>query len=194
MENKITIQDLLYAYPHGYFPMASDLTGEVSWYNPDPRSIIPFLTMKMHKSVRRTIVKEEFTFRLNCAFEDVILRCADRDSTWISDELIELYCQLHYMGYAHSLETWQHGRLVGGLYGIAMGGAFFGESMFNRVSGASKAAFFKLIEHMTCRGYILLDSQFSYHHTRLLGAIEIPKSSYMKMLEKALRMDCKFHD
>jgi leucyl/phenylalanyl-tRNA--protein transferase len=122
----------------------------------------------------------------------VIHACADRPHTWISKDLIRLYCQLHELGYAHSVEAWQEDRLVGGLYGVALGGAFFGESMFSHVSNAAKVCFAHLVEHLRQRGFVLLDSQYANPFTVSLGAIEIPRRQYLAKLTEALSLQCTF--
>lgn len=142
--------------------------------------------------MRKIFKKGNFEFTVNKAFYHVIQKCAMRDETWISDDIIEVYNDLHFRGYAHSVETWQNGELVGGLYGVAMGGGFFGESMFNTVDDAAKAAFYKLVDRLMERDFILLDSQYINNFTRQLGAVEVSRPVYMALLEKALKMDRKF--
>ncbi len=174
---------------NGIFPMA-DADGTLYWYSPDPRAIIPIDTYKPSKSLRPILNRQLFEIRVNADFEGVMRGCAlprqEEDSTWISDEIISAYTELHQMGFAHSVETYVCDQLVGGLYGVAIGGVFFGESMFHTVSNASKVAFHYLIEILKQQGYELLDTQFINDNVRRFGAIEIPKSEYIKLLKKAL--------
>ena len=174
---------------NGIFPMA-DADGTLYWYSPDPRAIIPIDTYKPSKSLRPILNRQLFEIRVNADFEGVMRGCAlprqEEDATWISDEIISAYTELHQMGFAHSVETYVCDQLVGGLYGVAIGGVFFGESMFHTVSNASKVAFHYLIEILKQQGYELLDTQFINDNVRRFGAIEIPKSEYIKLLKKAL--------
>lgn len=187
----ITIEQLLAAYRAGFFPMA-ETEHVVLWHSPDPRSIIPLDRVHLPRSLRVIIKKNIFSVRRNTAFEKVIHHCADRPQTWISGDLIRLYCTLHQCGYAHSVEAWHNGELVGGLYGVALGGAFFGESMFSRMSNASKVCFAHLVEHLQERGFVLLDTQYSNPFTISLGAIDIPRAQYLAKLMEALRVQCTF--
>lgn len=168
--------------------MAESEDGNIYWHSPDPRAIFPFEAMRMPRSLRQSIRKYAFEFKIDTAFELVIRSCAAREETWISEEIIDLYSELHYLGYAHSVETWQNGNLVGGLYGVAINAAFFGESMFNFLPDASKASFFYLVELLKKQGFLLLDSQYINDYTRSLGAIEIPKKIYMDKLRTALKV------
>lgn len=178
---------LVAAYASGIFPMA-DRDGTIAWYRPDPRAVIPFDGLKISRSLRTAARRHGFTTHVNRAFEQVIRACAERpEGTWISSDIIEAYCELHRLGLAHSVETWQSDRLVGGLYGVALGGAFFGESMFHRVTDASKVALVALVERLRDRGFTLLDTQFMTPHLRSLGAIEIPRREYERRLRHALR-------
>jgi len=187
MTDILTPQLLINAYSQGYFPMA-DENGEIYWHNPDPRAIMPLDKIKMPRSLRQYIKKNKMIFRIDTNFEQLIRKCADRDETWINDEIIRAYINFHYLGYAHSVETYIEERMVGGLYGVALGKAFFGESMFSDVSNASKAAFYFLVERLKELNFVLLDSQYLNPHTKLLGAIEISKDEYMKLLNKSLNM------
>ena len=193
--NKLTADDLLYGYVNGIFPMA-DSDGTLYWYAPDPRAIIPIYTYKPAKSLRPVLHRSQFEIRLNTAFTDVMRACSQPrsadDSVWISDEIIEAYTELHQMGLAHSVETYIDNRLVGGLYGVALGAAFFGESMFTQVSNASKVAFHYLILILRQQHYTLLDTQFINDNVRRYGAIEIPKNDYLKQLKTALRHKARF--
>lgn len=183
---------VLRAYCGGYFPMADSRTGGISWYSPDPRTIIPLATFHASRSLRRVIRKQMFNIRIDTTFRDVIRCCAQREDTWISDEIIETYALLHSMGYVHSVESWWGDRLVGGLYGVAIGGAFFGESMFSVVSNASKVALVHLVEVLTARKFVMLDAQFMNEHLKQFGATEIPRSEYLDLLSKALRVNTRF--
>jgi len=182
----LSVEFLLLAYSSGYFPMADPQSGVISWYSPDPRAIIPIETYSPSRTLRRTLRRGLFRVTLNSAFPDVIRGCAARDDTWISAEIIEAYGRLHDRGYAHSVEAWKEDRLAGGLYGVAVGGAFFGESMFSRVSEASKVAFAHLVDRLRRRGFVLLDTQFINDHVRQFGAIEVPRTRYLEMLARAL--------
>ena len=188
---------LLSAYASGWFPMAVD-GGEIRWFSPDPRGVIPLETFHTPRRLARVIRKGTFRIEIDRAFESVMRACAEaeRDAddpgTWISDEIVRSYCALHERGVAHSVETWQGDRLVGGLYGVALGGAFFGESMFHRETDASKVALVALVERLRSRGYTLLDTQWVTEHLEQFGAIEISRSRYLRMLDASLRKDCMF--
>jgi leucyl/phenylalanyl-tRNA--protein transferase len=191
----LTAETLVYAYASGVFPMAEE-TGEILWYSPDPRAIIPIDTYKPAKSLKPFINQERFEIRINTCFEQVMRNCAlprpGEEETWISEELVLAYTNLHKMGLAHSVEAWQAGKLVGGLYGVALGGAFFGESMFSLVSNSSKVAFHYLVQILREQNYSLLDSQFMNDNVLRYGAIDIPRSEYKKRLAKALKSTCDF--
>ncbi|MFD2936877.1 leucyl/phenylalanyl-tRNA--protein transferase [Spirosoma flavum] len=193
--DKLTADDLIYGYINGIFPMA-DADGMLYWYAPDPRAVIPLATYKPAKSLRPVINRHQFEIRINTAFNEVMHCCSiprsEDDSIWISEEIINAYTELHLMGLAHSVETYIDNRLVGGLYGVALGAAFFGESMFNRVSNASKVAFHHLILILRQQNYTLLDTQFINDNVRRYGAIEIPKADYLKQLKSALRQKARF--
>lgn len=185
---------LIQAYKQGYFPMADSKEGDIYWHCPDPRAVIPLDNPKKPKSLKRSEDKFEFEYRVNTCFRTVMEKCAEREDTWISDEIIETYMQLHNLGMAHSVETYEDDELVGGLYGVAIGGAFFGESMFNTVTNASKGAFFYLIERLKERNFLLLDSQYINHFTKQLGAIEVSYLEYTKRLIKAINLPTTFVD
>ncbi len=187
-------QFLCTAYCNGYFPMADSKTGEISWYSPDPRTIFDLNEFHIPRSLKLTLKKKEFEIRINKQFEKVIRTCAEREETWISETIIQSYIQLHKFGLAHSVESWKDDSLVGGLYGVAIRGAFFGESMFSRVRGASKIALVKLVERMKERGFTLLDTQYITPHLKMFGACEIPRSEYIKRLEEALNVTRSFID
>jgi leucyl/phenylalanyl-tRNA--protein transferase len=185
-------QFLLTAYCNGYFPMADPKTGEIGWYSPDPRTIVPLEEFKIHRSLRLTMKKETFDIRLNTRFEEVMRGCAHRNETWISEEIIRSYVRLHELGYGHSVEAWSKGSLAGGLYGVAIGGAFFGESMFSAERDASKTALVVLVERMKERGFQLLDTQYITPHLAGFGAKEIPRDKYLHRLNAAIAIECKF--
>ncbi len=176
----------------------ADSDGTLYWYAPDPRAIIPIYTYKPAKSLRPVLNRHQFDIRLNTAFSDVMRGCSkprsEDDSVWISDEIIDAYTELHHMGLAHSVETYIDNRLVGGLYGVALGSAFFGESMFTVVSNASKVAFHYLIQILQQQKFTLLDTQFINDNVRRYGAIEIPKADYLRQLKLALRNKVRFID
>jgi len=192
----IPIDALLNAYASGWFPMAV-APGEIRWYSPDPRGIIPLDTFHVPARLARTLRKHAFEIRVDTVFRDVITACSERrdaDGNWIDREIIESYCALHERGFAHSVEVWQADGLVGGLYGVAIGGAFFGESMFHRVTDASKAALVALVDRLRARGFSLLDTQWVTDHLLQFGAIEVTKRRYLRLLDEALALDVSFKD
>ena len=184
---------LLVAYSNGYFPMASSRTGPIEWHSPDPRTIIPLESFHVPRSLKRVIAKRVFEMKVNTQFELVMRACAQRPETWISEEIIRAYVELHRRGYAHCIETWHKGKLAGGLYGVALGRAFFGESMFSRMTDASKAALVYLVERLKQCHFVLLDTQFMTEHLRQFGAVEVSRSAYLKFLSKALELDADFN-
>jgi len=185
-------QEVINAYKVSYFPMAESADGEIFWHSPEYRAIFDLDNIKLEKSVLKKINKGIFRFSINYDFDFVIKSCANRSKTWINQDIIDTYTDLHNMGYAHSLEVWQDEKICGGLYGVAIGGAFFGESMFNIVSDAAKIAFYFLVAHLISRDFVLLDSQYINDFTRKLGAIEVPKKVYLKLLAEALELDRSF--
>ncbi len=198
MKNKIpplSVDLLLSAYTQGIFPMASE-DKEIGWYCPDPRAIIPLENYKASKSLRPILNKQLFEIRLDQQFEQVMRNCAaprgEDNGVWISEEMIKVYVQMHQFGFAHSVEAYQNNELVGGLYGIALGGVFYGESMFSKVSNASKVAFHYLIDILKKNNYELLDTQFMNDNVKRYGAIEIPQVDFLKRLDKALQKECQF--
>ena len=182
------------AYCNGYFPMADVRTDVISWYSPDPRAILPLDRFRISRSLRQRIKSQIYELRVNTEFERVIRSCAEREQTWISEEMVRVYIQLHERGFAHSVESWHDGILVGGLYGVAIGGAFFGESMFSRQRDASKVALVHLVDRLGQRKFQLLDTQFMNEHIAQFGATEIPRSTYLTLLAEALRLDSSFFD
>ncbi|MHA8079074.1 leucyl/phenylalanyl-tRNA--protein transferase [Aquirufa antheringensis] len=191
----LTAEILVYAYASGVFPMAEE-TGEILWYSPDPRAIIPIQSYQPAKSLRPFINQKRFEIRIDTSFEQVMRNCAlprpTENETWISEEMIAAYTELHRMGLAHSVEAWQDGKLVGGLYGVALGAAFFGESMFSFVSNSSKIAFHYLVQILREQNYQLLDSQMMNDNVLRYGAVDIPRSAYLRRLAKALKSTCHF--
>lgn len=187
---ELTPQILLDAYAQGIFPMAED-DGSVYWYDPDPRTIIPLEGFHVSRSLRRRLRKGGFKVTLDRAFRRVMQECAapgpGREETWISEEFIDLYTALHEQGWAHSVEVWIGEELVGGVYGVAIGKLFAGESMFSRVTDGSKIALFYLVENLKCQGYELFDVQFTTDHLKTLGAIEVTRVEYHRRLRQALR-------
>jgi leucyl/phenylalanyl-tRNA---protein transferase len=182
---------LLHAYRQSAFPMAMD-DGEIAWFSPDPRAIVPLDAFHVPHGLRRVLKRGQFEIRLNSDFATVIKNCAARDETWINGEIIASYCNLHRLGYAHSVEAWLNGELAGGLYGVSLGSAFFGESMFHTVTDASKVALHALVERLRKNRFSLLDIQWSTPHLRLFGAVEVPRSRYRKLLDVALAEERSF--
>ena len=184
---------LVAAYQAGYFPMAQD-SGEIRWYSPDPRGILPLEAYHPSRRLLRVVRAGRFEVTVDRAFRDVMLACAaDRDEgTWISDEIVESCCALHDVELAHSIEVWQDGALAGGLYGVSVRGAFFGESMFHRVTDASKVALWRLCGILAAGRYQLLDIQWLTPFLATMGAIEIPRDDYLSRLQIAMQCDCRF--
>ena len=188
---------LLRAYARGWFPMG-DESGEISWFSPDPRGIIPLETFHVPSRLGRVVRSGRFRIEVDTAFVRVMRACAAADrgpadgGTWITGEIVESYGALHDLGYAHSVEAWQADRLVGGLYGVALGGAFFGESMFHTVTDASKVALVALVERLRARGFGLLDTQWVTEHLARFGAVEIPRPEYLRRLDESLRLTASF--
>ncbi len=173
--------------------MADPEDGHMDWYCPDPRAILPFDGAYFSKSLRRLIKQNPFEIRFNTSFLKVIQGCAQprqhEQETWINGQIITLYHQLHQQGYAHCVEAWQQGQLVGGVYGVAIGSAFFAESMFSSISGASKVCLFHLFNHLRGLGYTLLDVQFQNDHIKQFGVIEIPREVYLASLAQAIEVE-----
>ena len=168
--------------------------GEIGWFSPDPRGIIPLEEGWFHvpHGLQRTLRKHRFIVCIDRDFEGVIRGCAQRDETWISEEIIRSYRDLHLLGYAHSVECWLDGLLVGGLYGVALRGVFFGESMFHTVTDASKVALVALVERLYARGYSLLDIQWTTPHLKSFGAMDIPRNDYLQRLGASLQTAREF--
>lgn len=191
MTQRLSPQLLIYGYAQGIFPMDED--GQIYWYDPDPRAIIP-LDERFHvsNSLQRTIRRQTFEIRFDTAFRATMQACAERDETWISQEFIETYSQLHAGGLAHSVEAWQDGEMVGGLYGVGLAGLFAGESMWSKARDASKVALVALVERLRAGGFQLLDTQFITPHLATFGAYEIPRAEYKQLLTKALECSASF--
>jgi len=190
----ITPEILLRAYAAGMFPMAESADDpEVFWVQPKIRGIIPLDDFHVSKSLAKHIRQKPFDIRVNTAFDRVMRLCAEsteeRPTTWINPLILTLYGELHRMGYTHSVEAWEGEELVGGLYGVTLGSAFFGESMFSRRTDASKICLVHLVERLNDRGFTLLDTQFTTDHLKTFGAIDIPRREYEKLLEKAMQSD-----
>ena len=187
----ITPDVLLRAYSIGLFPMAESADDpELFWVEPDMRGVIPLDAFHVPRSLAKAMKKNPFDIRVNTAFSEVMQGCAaeapDRPSTWINDTIHGLYNALHRFGHAHSVEAWEGDALVGGLYGVSLGAAFFGESMFSRRTNASKICLVHLVERLKARGFTLLDTQFTTDHLKTFGAIDVPKKEYAKLLERAM--------
>ncbi len=181
---------LLLAYRMGIFPWYSE-NEPIMWWSPDPRLVLYPSELKISKSLQKTIKKQLFQVTVDQAFESVIKACAQsrtrmQEGTWIVDDMVAAYCKLHESGLAHSVEAWQDGRLAGGLYGVSLGRCFFGESMFTRISNASKVAFVALVEHLKALDFKLIDCQVSTAHLLSFGAREIPRTRFLSELEKSL--------
>jgi leucyl/phenylalanyl-tRNA---protein transferase len=181
------------AYRQGVFPMAME-DGSIGWFSPDPRGVIPLEGFHLPARLARVIRQGRFDVTADEAFEDVMRACAERpgEGTWISEAILDCYGALHRLGLAHSIEVRREGRLVGGLYGVHLGGAFFGESMFHRETDASKVALAALVDRLRRRGFRLLDVQWLTPHLAQFGAVEIPRATYLDALRQALRLDCGF--
>lgn len=192
MEQALHPNVLRLAYAQGYFPMPEPKTGEILWFHPDPRAIIPLDKFHVSRSLARSLRRAQFKITFNQAFAEVMQGCADRAETWINADFLQAYQSLHLAGDAHSVEVWQDNRLVGGTYGVSLGGAFFAESMFHRRNDASKIALFHLIQRMRERSMSLLEVQFVTPHLASLGAVEISRQKYLELLRQALRCKVSF--
>ncbi len=196
----LTTDRLLAAYSRGWFPMADPLTGAIEWFNPDPRAVLPLAppdAFHIPESLGRVVRSDRFEIRSDTVFEEVMWACAATrgrdDLTWIDQRMVDAYAALHRAGHAHSVEAWLDGRLVGGLYGVHVGGAFMGESMFSRPTDggtdASKVCLVHLVRWLRHRGFMLLDTQFQTDHLGRFGCIEIPRDDYLQLLAKAIVRD-----
>jgi leucyl/phenylalanyl-tRNA--protein transferase len=196
MRQRLTADLIIKAYAMGVFPMgdSENPNAPVRWYSPDPRCIFDFENFHVPKRLARTYRKGHFECQVNTAWREVLQLCAARDATWITDEIYDAYTQLYLRGMAHSVEVFHEGQLAGGLYGVSIGGAFMGESMFHVVTDASKIALIYLVERLKERGFTLLDCQFMTEHLRRFGAVEISQAEYLKRLEYALSQNVRFDD
>ena len=182
---------LINAYCNGIFPMGME-NGRLSWFSPDPRGVLPIEEFHVPRSTRAEVRRSGFEIRVNTAFSDVVRACSGRRDTWITEEIIASYEALHRMEYAHSVEAWHDGELAGGLYGVSIGGAFFGESMFSKEPAASKAALVWLMGHLKNRGFVLHDTQWTTPHLAMFGGHEIRRDDYLRRLESAVNLPVKF--
>jgi leucyl/phenylalanyl-tRNA--protein transferase len=190
----LSTEILLQGYRAGIFPMAINKAGDIAWFSPDPRALIP-LDERFHisRTLQRRLKQGKFEVTFDRDFPAVICGCSKRHGeTWISPEIIESYCGLHMAGHAHSVEAWHAGRLAGGLYGVHIGGVFFGESMFYRVTDASKIALVTLVERLRTRKFALLDTQWMTPHLERFGTFLVPKEEYLRQLKHALKVDREF--
>ena len=182
---------ILDAYCQGMFPMGME-DGKIGWYRPEWRGILPVADFHIPARLERYLRHSPFEVRWNTAFAEVMRGCADRAETWINDVILDSYQRLHETGYAHSAEVWRDGRLVGGVYGVTIGGAFFGESMFSRETQASKVALVHLQRRLKQRGFLLHDTQWTTPHLAQFGGREIPGTDYMRLLERAMHVEARF--
>jgi leucyl/phenylalanyl-tRNA--protein transferase len=188
----LSVERLLLAYSMGIFPWYSD-DSPILWWSPDPRLVLMPGDLRVSRSLRQEIKKETYRTTFDNAFERVIRSCAelprkDEEGTWITEDMITAYCRLHEKGFAHSVESWAGDELAGGLYGVALGGVFYGESMFARKSDASKVAFAKLVPQLASWGFRIIDCQVATDHLMSLGAKEVPRSEFLKIMKKALKV------
>lgn len=192
MDPDLAPDRLLAAYTAGIFPMDDPREG-LAWYRPDPRAVIP-LDARFHvsKNLAKLVRRGTFEVRYDTAFGSTMRACADRDETWISERIVEAYTALHHLGFAHSVECWAENQLVGGLYGVALRGVFFGESMFSRARDASKVALVHLVERLRKGGFVLLDTQFMTPHLATFGAYEVPAAQYETLLAEALAVRARW--
>jgi leucyl/phenylalanyl-tRNA--protein transferase len=196
--SKITPEQIIQAYIHGFFPMATGLDGEIDWFRAEPRTVIPLdERFRVRRSLRQAMRKLDYEIRINTAFAQVIRACArhnekEAEGVWLSEEMIALYSELHRRGFVHSVEVWTNNQLSGGLYGVAIKGAFFGESMFTRLSYASQIALVALVARLRERGFRLLDAQMRTPHISHFGAIDLSHEDYLDLLYDALQHESSF--
>ncbi len=191
----LRVERLILAYQNGIFPWYSE-GNPIMWFSPDPRLIMFPDQLKVSRSLGKIIKSETFEVRFDTCFEDVIMKCAtvsrkDQHATWITNDMVDAYIQMHNLGFAHSVETFQEGVLVGGLYGVSLGGAFFGESMFHLRANASKVALYKLAEKLKSWAFDFIDSQIPTSHMKSMGAREIGRDSFLHMLKRTLRKETR---
>lgn len=182
---------LLEAYASGIFPMGMP-SGDIRWFSPDPRGILPLESFHTPHGLKKALRNPAWKIRVDTAFGEVVEACAEREETWITESIADSYYQLHQDGHAHSVEVWRDGVLAGGLYGVSLGGAFFGESMFHRVTDASKVALWHLVKILKEGGFTLLDSQWTTPHLEQFGAVEIPRDLYLERLAVAVNLKPSF--
>lgn len=197
MSSPLTADQILRAYALGVFPMARQHDDpKLYWVDPEKRGILPLKDFHLPRSLKKVMKRGAFDMKVDTAFDQVLELCAEstarRPETWINSEIVRLFTDLHHAGLAHSVESWQDGKLVGGLYGLSLGSAFFGESMFSRATDASKAALAYLAALMKKGGYTLLDTQFVTDHLAQFGAVEIPRRDYLRLLAQALDRPASF--
>ncbi|HWE62388.1 MAG TPA: leucyl/phenylalanyl-tRNA--protein transferase [Chloroflexota bacterium] len=195
LPDRLDPEFLIRAYASGIFPMG-DAGGHISWYAPDPRAILEHDNLYVSRSLRTVLRRGQFTIRVDTAFETVMRECAaprpDGAGTWISGEFIDCYTALHHHGFTHSVEAWHEGRLVGGLYGVSIGAAFMGESMFSRLPNASRVCLVALVARLRERGFLLHDTQFLTPHLESMGGREISRAAYQRRLRRAIAVPCSF--
>lgn len=184
-------EELLGLYASGWFPMAME-DGSIRCFSPDPRTVIPLDEFHIPHGTRKTLKDPAWEIRIDTVFEEVMRGCAEREETWISEPLLQCYVALHKAGFAHSVEVWRDNALAGGLYGVRLGGAFFGESMFHRQTGASKVALVTLVRRLREKGFRLLDTQWTTPHLLKFGAKEISRKSYLNQLKTCIRDTVEF--
>lgn len=195
MDTALTPELLLKAYCAGIFPMAdSRETEEIFWVDPKKRGVFPLEGFHISRSLRKRILSDPWDIRVDTDFEGVVAACAEREETWINHTLFDLYAALHDAGFAHALEVWEGRELVGGVYGVTIGGAFFGESMFSKRTDASKVALAYVVDRLKAAGFRLFDTQFISDHLASLGAVEISRSTYHAQLEAALQVPASWRD
>ncbi|MBL8832564.1 MAG: leucyl/phenylalanyl-tRNA--protein transferase [Rhodospirillales bacterium] len=191
---RLSARNLVWAYANGIFPMGRSATStRIDWYDPDPRGVLPLDAFHVPRSLRKTLRRSPYEVRVDGDFAATMAGCAARGSTWINDEIVRGYCELHEAGLAHSVECWRGGKLVGGLYGVHLKAAFFGESMFAIETDASKVALVHLVARLRAGGFLLLDTQMATDHMIRFGAVEIPRAEYRQRLAAALDGDAVFY-
>jgi leucyl/phenylalanyl-tRNA--protein transferase len=191
MAISIPAELLLSAYRRGAFPMAV-APGDIRWFSPQMRGVLPLEDFHVPHGTRRALKDPLWELRVDTVFDEVVRACAEREETWIDGVIAASYARLHALGHAHSVEIWREGALVGGLYGVAIGAAFFGESMFSRVTNASKVALVRLVEILRAGGFRLLDTQWTTPHLEQFGAVEVPREEYLRLLDRAVRTPADF--
>ena len=193
MDISLAPETLIRAYCNGIFPMAEGKdTNKIFWISPEVRGVIPLNKFHISKSLRRSIVKRDYNIKINTDFLGVIKNCADRPESWINSDILKAYSDLFNLGFCHSIEVWDNDDLIGGIYGLAIKRAFFGESMFSKRSNASKIALAYLVSRLKYGGFLLFDVQFQSEHLKTLGAIEVLKANYQDLLKNALEGDANF--